>query len=323
MFAGSLFAGIGGLDLGLERAGFKIIWQVERDKFCQQVLRTHWPGVTLYDDVREVGRKNLIPVDLIAGGFPCQDLSIAGKRAGLDGERSNLWYEFARIIDELAPAWVLIENVPGLLSSRRGNDLRIILQWLVERRYGVAWRVLDSQYFGLAQQRKRVFIVGSLGNMCAAQVLFESACVCGNPPPGRKARQNSSRHLAPCLRASGCGTARMGDARGQDPVVAMTLNAKNRIDGESETFIPGKFTHTSRGFNQKWVVRRLTPTECERLQGFPDGWTACAGLTDSARYRILGNAVSVPVAEWIGKRILSNDGHIPQWGNCPKAADFK
>ena len=170
---GSLFTGVGGFDLGFERAGMVCAWQVEFDKNCQNILKKHWSETELFDDVRTVGKHNLAPVDVICGGFPCQDVSIAGKRAGLAGERSGLWSEFARIIDELEPKWVVIENVPGLLSSNRGRDFATVIRWLAERGYGVAWRILDSQYFGVAQRRCRVFIVGSFGSGSASEILFE------------------------------------------------------------------------------------------------------------------------------------------------------
>src|SRR5215510_9060927 len=112
---GSLFAGIGGIDLGLERAGMECRWQVEIDPFCRQILAKHWPEVKRYDDIRKLAASDLEPVDLMAGGFPCQDLSQAGKRAGIEGTRSGLWFEFARLVRGLRPRYVLIENVPGLL----------------------------------------------------------------------------------------------------------------------------------------------------------------------------------------------------------------
>ena len=114
---GSLFTGIGGFDLGFERAGMKCEWQCEIDKDCQTVLQAHWKDVALYDDVRKITGYTTTAVDLICGGFPCQDVSIAGKRKGLVGERSGLWFIFAEIIEELKPRWIVIENVPGLLSS--------------------------------------------------------------------------------------------------------------------------------------------------------------------------------------------------------------
>src|SRR6476660_8578618 len=115
MTYGSLFSGIGGMDLGLDRAGLTCKWQVEIDPFCRKILAKHWLHVKRYGDIRTVDGRDLEPVDLLAGGFPCQDLSQAGKRAGIEGTRSGLWFEFARIIGELRPRYVLVENVPGLL----------------------------------------------------------------------------------------------------------------------------------------------------------------------------------------------------------------
>src|SRR6476661_6834913 len=120
---GSLFAGIGGIDLGLERAGMRCAWQVEIDDYATRVLAKHWPDVTRFRDVRSVGAHNLTPVDLLAGGFPCQDISDAGKRAGIEGARSGLWSEFARLIGELRPRYVLVENVTALLRRGMGTVL--------------------------------------------------------------------------------------------------------------------------------------------------------------------------------------------------------
>jgi len=191
MKAVTLFSGIGGFDLALERAGVDVVGVCEIDKNAQSVLRRHFPNATLHTDVKEIGVKDYAKgtIDIICGGFPCQDLSIAGKRKGLDGERSGLWYEFARVIDELEPQWVVIENVPGLLSSAKGSDFAIILQWLAERGYCVAWRILDAQYFGIPQRRRRVFVVASFGNGRAAEILFEPESLSGNTPPSRETGQ--------------------------------------------------------------------------------------------------------------------------------------
>lgn len=311
---GSLFTGIGGFDLAFEQAGMTCAWQCEINAAARSVLAKHWPDVPVIEDVKNVGRHSTEPVDLICGGFPCQDLSIAGPRTGLAGERSGLWFEFHRIIECVRPRWVVVENVPGLLSSHRGRDFAVILRGMVECGYGVSWRVLDAQYFGVAQRRRRVFIVGSLGDGRAAEVLFERDGMFGHPPARRAQGESITYDVAPSLTASGSGTASVGNRDGQDPVVAQpvfaqlvfgggntkgeidiatTLNASSqRYDFESETLVqstPG--------------VRRLTPTECERLQGFPDGWTS--GQSDTARYRQLGNAVPVPVARWIGARIMA------------------
>src|SRR5574340_1516654 len=131
---GSLFSGIGGFDLAFENAGMSCAWQCEIDKKASAVLAKHWPATKRYEDVRTINGENTEPVDLICGGFPCQDLSVAGKRKGLAGERSGLWFEFNRILSELRPQWIVIENVPGLLSSNRGRDFAVLLSGRSEER---------------------------------------------------------------------------------------------------------------------------------------------------------------------------------------------
>ena len=173
---GSLFAGIGGFDRGFELAGFRTIWQVEKEPFCIAVLKTHFPNVERYYDVLKCGHDKihkLRAVDVLTAGFPCQDLSVAGKRAGLEGSRSGLFWEVVRILGELRPTWFVLENVPGLFSSGEGRDFAVVLNALDELGYGVAWRVLNSQFFGVAQRRRRVFIVGCFGKPCPEAVLFE------------------------------------------------------------------------------------------------------------------------------------------------------
>ena len=197
---GSLFDGIGCFSLAFVRAGFRLAWSVEIDPQCQRVTRERFPGVTQYEDVRHAGRHNLEPVDLVLGGFPCQDLSVAGRRAGLAGERSSLWSEFRRVLGEIAPRWFLIENVPGLLSSNKGRDVGALLWQLGQLGYWWAYRVLDAQYDGLAQRRKRVFIVGRLGDEgvqdarrirgLPCQILFDSESLSGNPPPRREKKED-------------------------------------------------------------------------------------------------------------------------------------
>ena len=193
----SLFSGIGGFDLGFERAGMSVIGMCEIDKHAQKILQRHFPDATLHTDVRKVSYERGA-VNLICGGFPCQDLSTAGKRRGLAGERSGLWYEFARIIDESEPEWVVIENVVGLLSSNNGADFWVIVHWLEQRGYGVGWRVLDAQGFGLAQRRKRVFIVGSFGTPRGCTVLLESESVRRDSTASRKAGQGDTRTTEDC-----------------------------------------------------------------------------------------------------------------------------
>lgn len=156
---GSLFAGIGGIDLGLERAGMVCGWQVEIDPFCLKVLKKRWPDVERFGDVKECGKRNLKAVDLVCGGFPCQDVSVAGKRKGLEGERSGLWFEMLRIVRELEPRWVLVENVPGLLSVDSGGGFGTVLRDLAESGYDAEWDVIPAKTFGAPHTRERIFII--------------------------------------------------------------------------------------------------------------------------------------------------------------------
>jgi DNA (cytosine-5)-methyltransferase 1 len=156
---GSLFAGIGGFDLGFERAGLQCRWQVEIDPFCQKVLAKHWPDVTRYGDIRECG-DNLERVDIICGGFPCQDISLAGKGAGLAGERSGLWREMLRLIRLLRPAYVVVENVAALL----GRGINTVLGDLADSGYDAEWRCIRASDVGAPHGRNRVWIVAYTGS---------------------------------------------------------------------------------------------------------------------------------------------------------------
>lgn len=377
MQAASYFSGIGGMDLGLHKAGFNIISQCEKDEFRREVLSARFPGVSIYEDISEVyygepeggsapsgflsteqnGRKTWagLPrsIDLLCGGFPCQDLSVAGRREGLAGERSGLFYEFARIADESVRdgGYVLIENVPGLFSSNKGEDFKVVLSTLYECGFNdIAWRTLNSQYFGVPQRRRRVFILGrrSGGRSCG-QILLEPEGGNWNSEPSSKKGQKDSRvslsgfsgggpddndaqagRLISTLQAHNNGyrldadsieqfvpvafnwqtggdfRLMLGDTapalqKSQTVAIARPLSSRNeRYDFETETFVAD-------GAPEYMGVRRLTPRECERLQGLPDDWTAVNGARDTKRYGAIGDAVTVPVAEWIGRRILEHD----------------
>lgn len=164
---GSLFAGVGGFDLGFDAAGWDCKFQVEWDKHCQSVLKKHWPNVPKFEDVRDVNGADLTPVDLISFGSPCQDLSVAGKRSGLDGERSGLYFEGIRIIKEMRdatngqyPKWAIWENVPGALTSNKGEDFAEVLNQMANiGALGIEWHILDAQWFGVPQRRRRVFVI--------------------------------------------------------------------------------------------------------------------------------------------------------------------
>jgi DNA (cytosine-5)-methyltransferase 1 len=198
----SLFAGVGGFDLAMERNGVKVVAAVEIDKKCQEVLAHRFPSTKLFDDVTTVKGSDLIGTGfvpsrgIITGGFPCQDLSVAGKRAGLAGARSGLFWEIARIVEETQTEYAILENVPGLLSSNNGADFAVVLGTMADLGYSVAWRVLDAQYFGVPQRRKRVFIAcrrASSGS--AAEILFKSKGLRRNPTQSQQAGQDSARTI--------------------------------------------------------------------------------------------------------------------------------
>ena len=178
----SLFAGVGGFDLAMERNGVDVVANVEIDKQCQQVLAKHFPNAKQFSDITDVKGSDLIATGfkpdrgIITGGFPCQDLSVAGKRRGLAGERSGLFWEIARLIEETQTEWFILENVPGLLTSNKGRDFGVVVGTMADIGYSLAWRVLDAQYFGVPQRRRRVFIVGRRtgDGLSAAEVLFKS-----------------------------------------------------------------------------------------------------------------------------------------------------
>lgn len=298
----SLFSGIGGFDLGFQSAGFSVIYQCEQDKFCNEILEKHWPKVPRDTNIKEVVRDgSTIPVsDVWVAGFPCQDVSLArmGPRDGLRGKRSGLFYEFAALVERDRPRIFLLENVPGLLSSHGGRDFEIIVRTLAELGYGVGWRVLNSKNFGVPQSRQRVFIVGCYRERgAAAEILFEPERRKGDDATGRS---DGQKVVSPFKRV-------FRDPSGKGPVVA----------GLGYCLYACSARHTGTDWSRNYVtyphsgeVRRLVPVECERLQGFPEGWTLPPlGLyddvekIDSLRYHALGNAVSVPVVEWIARRI--------------------
>jgi len=296
----SLFSGIGGFDLGFTRSGIETIAMCDADKIARSVLSRHWPDIKIFEDVKDINGKEYKSIDVIHGGFPCQDISSAGKREGLAGERSGLWWEFYRVVSEAMPRWVVIENVAGLLSSGGRKDLGAIIGALGELGYLGGYRVFDSRYFGVAQRRRRVFIVGSLGSDTGQKVLFESENLQGHfGKSGEEGKETSS---------------------GSDGGNGVGLLAESGVVGSLTKSFGGAgpdAAHAQNGWlvperdGENFAVRRLTPLECERLMGFPDNWTQFNAdgkfVSDSARYRLCGNAVVVNVAEWIGNRIFSLD----------------
>ena len=200
----SLFAGVGGFDLAMERNSVDVVANVEIDKQCQQVLAKHFPNAKQFSDITDVKGSDLIAAGfessrgIITGGFPCQDLSVAGKRRGLAGERSGLFWEIARLIEETKTEWFILENVPGLLTSNKGRDFGVVIGTMADIGYSLAWRVLDAQHFGVPQRRRRVFIVGRRtgDGLSAAEVLFKSEGLRRNTTQSKQTRQDTATSTA-------------------------------------------------------------------------------------------------------------------------------
>ena len=328
MTFGSLFAGIGGLDLGLERAGFECRWQVEIDPFAREVLERHWPGVKRYGDITKLSGRELEPVDLIGGGFPCQDLSQAGKRAGIEGSRSGLWFEYARLIGELRPRYVLIENVPGLLVY---DAMRRVLGELSRLGYDAVWRSLRASEFGASHLRKRVFIVAhsnrGQGNVPGGEVagweysdtsrhggvLAHSPCggfgELRQSPRSDGLTDGSNTELADCERARCDGSAGKG-LRVDGPSL---LTTRPGSDGGSMAFAPGPS-------DPRWPailrerpdlapalespIRGMASRNPRGLDGSGVSWLDAAMANRTKRLGRLGNSVVPQCARWIGERII-------------------
>lgn len=399
--------------------GWKAVFFSEIEKFPNAVLKHHYPETPNYGDMRDYKKWPEHSVDLIAAGCPCQSFSVAGFRKGLADPRGNLTLVYLGVVAKYRPRWVVYENVPGILSDRSGA-FGALLGGLRELGYLGSYRILDAQYFGVPQRRRRVFLVGYLGDWRPpAAVLFEPESLSGNPPPRREAgkgiaagltsgsgsggrnagrRQEDDTNIvsgtlaangggmtrpagnaneldfcvpvnivtgtlsagrsstisgasggnestfcvpvAPTISASGRGTERAGESRGQDCIIAHSLPAEHDASEDGSGYgtpliaiqdirsgIESKKqngkgwnddgsaytcdTLGTQGVAMKAGVRRLTPTECERLMGFPDGYTNIPfrgkPAADGPRYRALGNSIAVPVLQWLGRRIETVD----------------
>lgn len=311
----SFFSGIGGFDLAFKNAGFEITLQCEIDEFCRGILAKHWPNILSFNDIREVNHAAIPVSDVWVGGFPCQDVSVArmGPRDGLRGRRSGLFYQFARLIAECLPRVVLIENVTGLLSSHGGRDFEIVVRSLAKLGYGVGWRVFNSAHFGVPQSRQRVYIVGCYRDgRGPGEILFEPERSGWNATAGGS---NGEKPVSPFKKSFG------------DPVKGPI------VQGLAYCLYACSARHTGTDWSRTYVtypegrVRRLTPRECEAIQGFPTDWTLPSkpeqdvDKLDTLRYTALGNAVSVPTVEWIAKRIhpvldrMKNSGELQPRSN--------
>ena len=427
MKLGSLFDGIGGALLCAKRCGIEPVWASEIEPFPIKVTEHHFPKVKHLGDITQINGAEIEPVDIIIGGSPCQDLSVAGKRVGLAGERSGLFMDQIRIVKEMRnatsrqtgngsdqlsqPRYMVWENVPGAFSSNKGEDFRAVLEeicWVCDPEisipepakkkwlssgtilgdgYSVAWRTVDAQYWGVPQRRRRIYLVTDFGGQSAPEILFESesvpwnftesrsegkgtagdaegsfdSAICyGIDQQGGKGGANYTENVSPTILSESHGTPHavcyslqgnmIDTAQGgqRQPCIATYSFQRSDELKESEvasTQLARQYKDATdlvvasidcRNFNEtpkhgtlqakenggqslnysgavrvNKQVRRLTPKECERLQGYPDGYTNIPGASDSARYKALGNSFAIPNAYFV----ISNISNYKVIGN--------
>ena len=334
----SLFSGIGGFDQALVRQGHEIIAACEIDKYARSVYSRHFPKVRIYEDATKINPEELPDFDILVAGFPCQTFSIAGKRLGFEESRGTLFFEIARIAKQKRPRLLLLENVKGLLSHDSGRTFAEILSVLDELGYDAQWQVLNSKYF-VPQNRERIFIVGHLREEPRPEVFPIREIDSGNNE-SRSETQREWKRIQNQL--SGTIDANYHKGAGSRTMVYMSQknsNMKQRIQDRKESWCltnnSSDFgiihyiksdSQANRVYDPKGIaptlgignamskplikeanIRRLTPLECERLQGFPDEYTKLGKdgeiISDTQRYRMCGNAVTVPVIEYILERI--------------------
>jgi len=308
----SLFSGIGGFELGFP-ASWKCVGFSEVDKYASQIYLKHFSRHKQYGDITRINTTGLCDFELLCGGFPCQAFSIAGKRRGFNDTRGTLFFQICRLAKDKTPRLLLLENVKGLLSHDRGRTFHTIIGSLDELGYDLQWQVLNSKDFEVPQNRERVYIVGHLRGTRRPQVfpLTESSAASADPLKGNE------EEIAPCLCSApggpdithlfvrvpeatkkGYAEARPGQAI--NLALPRSKTRRGRVSDVAQTLDTGMQQYT---LTRDARLRRLTPTECERLQGFPDGWTR--GISDTQRYKCLGNAVTVNVVKAIAKQLMA------------------
>lgn len=285
MTVGSLFSGIGGFDLGFERAGFDIAWQVEIDDYANRVLAKHWPHVSRFRDVRECGAATLAPVDVICGGFPCQPHSLAGRRLASADER-DLWGEFARIIREIRPRWVVAENVSGLLSSEAGRFFGRVLGDLAACGYDAEWDCLPASAFGAPHQRDRVWVVAharSSGHRRAEHLRDVRSLQVGPDRPREAGVAGESSEVQADVADA---ASRRREGRWQQ---ILGRDCSTHPEGQADHALAERFGYIWRTEPNVDRVAHGIPARVDRLRG-------------------LGNAIVPQIAEWIARRIAAAEG---------------
>ncbi len=273
---------------------FTCVGVSEIDKYASELLANKFPSVKNWGDCTKINPSELPDFDMLCGGFPCQAFSIAGKRRGFKDTRGTLFFEIARILEVKRPRLVLLENVKGLLNHNKGKTFKKILQTLSELGYDVQWMVLNSKFFGVPQNRERVFIIGNLGGTSRPEILpFREI----NEKVIELQGYEACTHTVHArITADSNGTYIEG---GGPPQIMDLYNRKEHTDRCPALTEPH---HNNLRVREGTQIRRLTPTECERLQGFPDGWTK--GFSNTQRYKMMGNAVTVNVIKAIAEMLL-------------------
>lgn len=412
MTLGSLFDGIAGFPLAARRQGIKTVWVSEIEPDCIDIAKRHFPEALQLGDITQIDGAKIPVVDIISFGSPCQDLSVAGKQTGLDGSRSGLFMEAVRITREMRektngqyPKYIIWENVAGAFSSNKGEDFRRVLEEITQSNISMpksgkwatagmvgnegpggdvqctAWRLLDAQFWGVPQRRKRIYLVNDFGNGRAGQILFECESVLGYHSQGGAEEQGNSGNSENSLTGTDCrgmaedadGQMKLDFGRTADRIY---INAKTSVTlmgnaggggGKTGLYLLPVYTIAGNvigrnekngghqlGVNQdiaptltgagtlkksrgaagggsetlavimeriaaavKYRVRRLTPLECERLDGFPDEWTRYGAsgkeMSDNARYMALGNSIAVPCAERVFIGIKKQKARNEKW----------
>ena len=296
----------------------------EIDKYATKVYQHHFPSHKQYGDITKINANELPDFDFLVGGFPCQAFSIAGKRKGFDDTRGTLFFDIARILRAKQPRLFLLENVKGLLSHDNGNTFKTIISTLDELGYDLQWQVLNSKNHGVPQNRERIFIVGHLRGTSRPQVFpFIGSDEQDDRRINIVAHRDIYRRNRQTFGADGLVEAldtAQGGGRGHHVKIAAMRGRNPENPSDRTVGAPTEQrlevnengtsnTLTSVGKDnlvlESMKIRRLTPTECERLQGFPDGWTGVENTSDSQRYKMCGNAVTVNVIRDIMSKIIS------------------
>ncbi len=407
MTLGSLFDGIAGFPLAAKRQGITPVWGSEIEADCIDISAKHFPDMQQLGNIMEINGAEIPPVDIISFGSPCQNLSVAGNGKGLAGSESRLFFEAVRIIDEMRcatngkyPKYAVWENVAGAFSSNKGRDFQKVLEeitktaipmpasgrWanagMVRSRGGsTAWRMLDAQYWGVPQRRKRIYLVRDFRTDRAGQILFECESVLGYVAKGRGYEKEYAGQTEDCSSGGDCG----GMGKDADGKMKLTFEKEEKkhtkldfgrtgdriyIDAKQSVTMMGRagggaakigyyllpvytiignvigrkagnggnqtgfgqdvaptLTETDRhaivateeNWRQKYRVRSLTPLECERLNGFPDGWTQYGASgkekTDNARIKALGNSIAVPCAVRVFRGIMTVETEVKKNGS--------